>query len=277
MVIAVLSGKGGTGKTLLSVNLSYLAKKSIYIDCDVEEPNGLLYYKLEKQTKESVFVDMPIIDHDKCNGCRICTDFCKFNALAFIKGRVQVYDDLCHSCGGCKLVCPQNAITEVKKSVGEIKSGNYGDTEVLSGEMIIGEESGVPIIKALLNRIVGKDKTVFIDSPPGNGCTVMESISEADYCVLVAEPSIFGLHNLNMVYNLAKVFNKKIGLVINKVSDNLIINEYALKNNIKVLGEIPMNLTMGKLNSEGKIVSKMKEYKPLFNDILDTIYKEVKI
>lgn len=275
MIVAVLSGKGGTGKTLLSVNLSYLAKNSTYIDCDVEEPNGLLYYKLEKENTELVFVDMPVIDHAKCDGCRICTNFCKFNALAIIKGKVKVYDDLCHSCGGCKLVCPQKAITETKKSVGKVISGIYEDTEVISGEMTVGEESGVPIIKALLKKIIDKNKTVFIDSPPGNGCTVMESISEADYCVLVAEPSIFGLHNLNMVYNLAKVFNKKIGLVINKTSDNKIINNFASENNIKIIGEIPMDLVMGKLNSEGNIVSKNIEFKNLFSDILSNIYKEV--
>lgn len=276
MIIAILSGKGGTGKTLLSVNLSYLAENSTYIDCDVEEPNGLLYYKLENESEESVYVDMPVIDHSKCDGCRICTNFCKFNALAFIKGEVKVYEDLCHSCGGCKLVCPQSAISETKKAIGKISSGNYENTKVFSGEMSVGEESGVPIIKALLNKIDNRNEMVFIDSPPGNGCTVMESISEADYCVLVAEPSIFGLHNLNMVYHLARVFDKKIGLVINKATENQIINDYAKKNNINVIGEIPMNFELGKLNSEGKIVSKNPVFKQLFKDILDNIYKEVK-
>lgn len=276
MVIAVLSGKGGTGKTLLSVNLSYLAKKSMYIDCDVEEPNGLLYYQMDKQNKESVYVDIPVIDHSKCDGCRKCTDFCKFNALAYINGRVRLYDDLCHSCGGCSLVCPLGAITETKKEIGSIVSGTYESTSVYSGEMIVGEESGVPIIKALLSKIQDKNQAVFIDSPPGNGCTVMESISEADYCVLVAEPSIFGLHNLNMVYHLAKVFNKKMGLVINKATESKIINDYAEENDIKILGEIPMDLTFGKFNSEGYIVAKKPEYKPLFENILNHIFEEVK-
>lgn len=276
MNIAILSGKGGTGKTLLSVNLSYLAKNSAYVDCDVEEPNGLLYYKLKDIKEESIYTKIPVINHDLCDGCRKCSDFCKFNALAFIKGKIKVYHDLCHSCGGCKIVCPQNAITEVDNSLGVVKSGIYEDTQILSGELKVGEDSGVPIINRLLKEAAKLNRTVFIDSPPGNGCTVMESISDADYCILVAEPSIFGLHNLNMVYNLAIVFNKKIGLVINKATDNPIINDYAKEKNIKIIGEIPMDFELGKLNSEGHIVSKYPKYKELFISILNNIYKEVK-
>lgn len=275
MNIAVLSGKGGTGKTLLSVNLSYIAKNSAYVDCDVEEPNGLLYYKLKTVYEENVYTKMPVVDHDQCIGCRKCADFCKFNALAFIKGKVKVYADLCHSCGGCSIICPVNAISEVEKIIGTIKSGVYEKTNIYSGELVVGEETGVPIIKTLLDKAKNSKKNVFIDSPPGNGCTVMESISDADYCLLVAEPSIFGLHNLNMVYNLVTVFNKKVGLVINKTTDNRIINDYAKEKNIKIVGEIPMDFHLGKLNSEGKIVAKEKAYKPIFEDILNNIYKEV--
>ena len=275
MNIAVLSGKGGTGKTLLSVNLSYLADNSVYVDCDVEEPNGLLYYKIDDLKEEPVFTKIPVINHDLCDGCRICTDFCKFNALAYIKGKVKVYTDLCHSCGGCKLVCPQNAITEVDNSLGLVKSGIYEGTYVFSGELKVGEQTGVPIIDKLLDEASKLNKTVFIDAPPGNGCPVMESISDADYCILVAEPSIFGLHNLNMVYNLAKVFKKKIGLVINKFTGDPIIHDFAKKNSIEIIGEIPMDFELGKLNSEGEIVSKYPKYKELFSNILKNIYKEV--
>lgn len=276
MNIAVLSGKGGTGKTLLSVNLSYVAENSVYVDCDVEEPNGLLYYQIDDLLEEPVYTKVPVINHELCDGCRKCTDFCKFNALAFINGKVKVYEDLCHSCGGCKLVCPQKAITEEPKKLGVVKSGKYDDTLVFSGELKVGEETGVPIIDTLLKKVSNLDKIVFIDSPPGNGCSVMESIKDSDYCVLVAEPSIFGLHNLNMVYNLAKVFNKKIGLVINKATDNPIINNYAKENNIEIIGEIPMNFELGKLNSEGNIVSKNDKYRPVFESILNNILKGVK-
>ncbi|XFA98532.1 4Fe-4S binding protein [Candidatus Izemoplasma sp. B36] len=275
MQIAVLSGKGGTGKTLLSVNLSYLADNATYVDCDVEEPNGLLYYKLKEKQTEDVKIKIPVINHEECIGCEKCTNFCKFNALAYILDKVRVFKDLCHSCGGCKLVCPTGAISEVDKVVGYVHSGSMFDTKIYSGEMIVGVESGVPIIDNLLKKVEDSDRLVFVDSPPGNGCSVMESIKDADYCLLIAEPTIFGLHNLNMVYKLAKVFDKKIGLVINKYTDNNMINNYAKENNIKIVGTIPMDLELGKLNSEGEIVASNSKYKPIFNDILKTIKKEL--
>ncbi len=275
MQVAVLSGKGGTGKTLLSVNLSYLANNSVYVDCDVEEPNGLLYYQLENTNVEELSRKIPSIDHDKCIGCKKCTEFCKFNALAYIMGKVQVFEELCHSCGGCKLVCPVDAIEEKDKSIGRIKSGMYEDTMVYSGELNIGEQSGVTIISGLLKKVKNSTKEVFVDSPPGNGCSVMESIGDADYCLLVAEPSIFGLHNLNMVYNLAKVFEKKIGLVINKATDNDLIRDFAKENDIKIVGEIPMDLELGRLNSNGEIVAKVKKYETIFRSILKNIHKEL--
>ncbi|MCK4551348.1 MAG: ATP-binding protein [Tenericutes bacterium] len=277
MQIAILSGKGGTGKTLLSVNLSYLAENGTYVDCDVEEPNGLLYYQLENKKTEEVSIKIPVVNHDLCNGCEKCTDFCKFNALAFILDKVRVFKDLCHSCGGCKLVCPTNAISEIDKTVGYIHSGKIFDTNIYSGEMIVGLESGIPIIDELLNQVKNSSRNVFIDSPPGNGCSVMESIRDSNYCLLIAEPTIFGLHNLNMVYNLVKVFNKKVGIVINKASENSIIEDYALENNVNIIGRIPMDLELGRINSEGKIVASYDEYKPLFTDILTNIYKELNL
>ncbi|MBN2876850.1 MAG: ATP-binding protein [Bacilli bacterium] len=271
MQIAVLSGKGGTGKTLLSVNLSHVAKNSIYVDCDVEEPNGLLYYKIPEPENEPVLSTYPVIDHKACIGCQKCSNFCKFNALAYILDKVRVFKELCHSCGGCELVCPTNAISEAEKELGWIRRGEFRGTEIYSGEMKIGEESGVPIIKKLLQKIEGEQKDIFIDSPPGNGCSVMESISKADYCVLVAEPSIFGLHNLRMVYELTQKFKKRVGLVINKASEDPIIHQFAEENGIKILSEIPMDITFGEINSVGEFVSDQPKYKPIFESILSKI------
>jgi len=277
MQIAVLSGKGGTGKTLVSVNLARLAKDSIYVDCDVEEPNGLLYFKIPNIEEEIVYTKYPVIDHDKCIGCRKCTNFCQFNAMAFILGKVRVFKELCHSCGGCKIVCPAKAIEEKEKEIGKIKHGYHDSTEVFSGEMVLGEESGVPIIKALLNKVENSNKTIFIDSPPGNGCSVMESIRDADYCILAAEPSIFGLYNLNMVYQLTKNFQKKVGLVINKSTDDNLIREFAAENEVKILGEIPMDLELAKINSEGNFVSQISRLGTIFEDILAQALSEVSL
>ena len=204
MRIAVLSGKGGTGKTLVSVNLATVAKTSIYIDCDVEEPNGHLFFKPEGVQEEEISVQIPKVDEELCNGCRKCVDFCNFNALAYVKNKLLVFDDVCHSCGGCILVCPEKALTEKAKGIGKVQKGVAGEVTVWTGILNIGEATGIPIIKNLLAASGSQtDQLTFIDCPPGSACIVMESMKDADYCVLVAEPTLFGVHNLNMVCGLA--------------------------------------------------------------------------
>lgn len=284
MKIAVLSGKGGTGKTLVSVNLAASAKKSTYIDCDVEEPNGHLFFKPKDIKSEDINIKIPLVDYNLCNGCRKCVEFCKFNALAYIKDKVMVFDDVCHSCGGCMLFCPTNAISEKDKNIGEVQKGISDDVTVVTGMLNTGEASGVPIIKKLLsydtddNVNTTKDELTFIDCPPGSACVVMESIKDADYCVLVAEPTIFGVHNLEMVYELVRLFNKPYGVVLNKCMDGENPAEmFCLDNNINVLGQIPFESELGTLNSNAFIsVRENKKYKDMFSNILQKVTKEVR-
>ncbi len=277
MRIAVLSGKGGTGKTLVSVNLAAAAKAATYIDCDVEEPNGHLFFKPEGIQEEEISVKIPKVDNELCNGCRKCVDFCKFNALAYIKNKLIVFDDVCHSCGGCILVCPERARTEKAKFIGQIKKGVSGEVAVWTGVLNTGEATGVPIIKKLLEESSEVDKQTFVDCPPGSACIVMESIKDADYCILVSEPTLFGVHNLNMVYELVKLFNKPFGVVLNKcLEEENPAEKYCLENNIKILGRIPFDNELGTLNSNAEIaVNKNEEYRELFFSLLDTVTKEV--
>ena len=275
--IAILSGKGGTGKTLLSVNLAAVSGESIYIDCDVEEPNGYLFFKPQELTKEEVNVTIPDFNKSLCDGCKICVDFCKFNALAYISQELLVFDKICHSCGGCFLVCPQKALTEKRKTIGEIQRGTSDNVLVMTGLLNTGEVSGIPIIKRLFEDIPKEREFVFIDCPPGSSCMVMESIKEADYCILVAEPTLFGVHNLNMVYELVTLFNKPYGVILNKCLEEENPSEiFCNEKSIKIFGKIPYDNYLGTLNSNAMISVRMSsKYKDLFSGLLKTIAKEI--
>lgn len=277
MKIAVLSGKGGTGKTLVSVNLAAVAKSAAYYDCDVEEPNGHLFFKPEINSEKLITIMTPLIDTDKCNGCRKCVDFCKFNALAYIRKKAMVFPDVCHSCGGCVLVCPEHAISPSERELGKIQYGNSEGIEVTTGLLKMGEESGVSIIRNMLQDIKEKDhEMTLIDCPPGSACVVMESIIDADFCILVAEPTVFGVHNLNMVYELVKLFNKPHGVILNKCLDGENPAEtFCKEHDIPIIGKIPFDQEMGHLNSNSEIVSRVSEkYHTLFAQILEQV-KEV--
>lgn len=278
MTIAVLSGKGGTGKTLVSVNLAAVAKDSLYLDCDVEEPNGNLFFKAENIQEENIAIKIPTVNQVLCDGCRRCIEFCQFNALAYIKDQVVVFEEVCHSCGGCQIVCPQKAISEKDKVIGTIQRGLSENVKVSTGILNIGVAAGIPIIDKLLedNQKKAKGTTTFIDCPPGSACSVMESIKDADYCVLVAEPTIFGRHNLRMVYELVKLFNKPFGIIINKCQDGEnLIEQFCIENNAKIIERIPYDFELGTLNSNGIIVARDNEkYKRLFENLLETIIKE---
>lgn len=290
MNIAVLSGKGGTGKTLLSVNMAAASKSATYIDCDVEEPNGYLFFKPEEIVEENVSVKIPEVNKELCSGCRKCVDFCKFNALAFIKKAPIVFGDICHSCGGCSLLCPENAITEKDKVIGKIEKGKSQGIDIYTGILNTGEVSGVPIIEKLLeenrksssngevsNNIEGNEKLSIIDCPPGSACIVMESIKDADFCVLVAEPTAFGAHNLEMVYELVNLFGKPFGVVLNKCLDGENPSEeFCKEKGIKILGRVPFEKELGELNSNAKIAARESErYNKLFKNILEIVKGEV--
>jgi len=277
MKIAVLSGKGGTGKTLLSVNLAAAAIKAIYVDCDVEEPNGHLFFKPEIREEEIVTVKIPLIDKDLCDGCRKCVDFCKFNALAYINDNVLIFDDICHSCGACSLICPKKAISEVDKQIGVIKKGISEQVYVNTGILNTGEASAIPIIKKLLNNAQDIPDITLIDCPPGSACSVMESIKSADFCIIVAEPTIFGTDNLKMVYELVQLFNKPFGVVLNKcIEDDNPSEIFCIQNNINIIGKIPYDTILGKLNSDAEIAVRVNQkYRQLFTSLLEIVKKEV--
>jgi MinD superfamily P-loop ATPase len=275
MKIAVLSGKGGTGKTLISVNLAAAAQEAVYIDCDVEEPNGHLFFKPKLNETEKISVRIPVVDETLCNGCRICVDFCKFSALAYINNKLMVFEEVCHSCGGCMLFCPEKALEEEDKSIGEIQRGVSENVRVITGILNPGEASGIPIIKQLLHATPAG--LTFIDCPPGSACIVMESVRDADYCILAAEPTVFGVHNLSMVYELVRLFKKPHGVVLNKcLEGENPAEKFCIEKGIKILGKIPFDNELGTLNSNALIaVRESDKYRDIFSAILQIVTEEV--
>ena len=276
MQIAVLSGKGGTGKTFISVNLACVIENSVYVDCDVEEPNGHLFFKPEITAKQPVSVSVPEWDQSKCTFCRKCVDFCRYNALAMIKEKLYVFNEVCHSCGGCMILCTQKAITEKPREIGVVKAGKSDDVTVLTGCLNTGEVSGVPVIKALLEKLDGISDTI-IDCPPGSACVVMESIKKADYCILVAEPTLFGVHNFQMVYELVKQFKKPYSAVLNKsIENDNPARKFCEANNIAVLTEFQYDEKLAKLNSDGLIaVRECEDYAEKFRQLLSAVKEAV--
>jgi len=278
MKIAILSGKGGTGKTFVAVNLAAVAEKATYIDCDVEEPNGRLFLKPQDVRTETVCTHLPCFDAQKCTACRRCVDFCRFNALAFVADKPVVFADVCHSCGGCALICSADAVTEIEQPIGMIECGMYENVKVITGILDLGKASGVPIIKAALELVASPaDELTVIDCPPGSACTVMESVRVADYCILVVEPTIFGLHNFKMVYQLVSLLGKRCGVIVNKADDGSSPSDnFCQMHKIPVLCRIPYTDKLAFIGAYAQIAcQKDEKTKELFQQILETVYSEV--
>lgn len=277
MKIAVLSGKGGTGKTFVSVNLAVTAKKATYIDCDVEEPNGRLFLKPQNIKTEEVSTLLPQVIAEKCVGCRKCVDACRFNALSFIKKRPIVFPEVCHSCGACSIVCPSGAIYETKRTIGVVESGVYGQVQVITGVLNVGEASGVPVIRSALDTKSDEENITVIDCPPGSACTVMESVQSVDFCILVAEATAFGFHNFKMVYELVSLLEKPCGVVINKADQAYAkLESFCEEKNISVLCYIPYREKLAQIGAKAGIACQEdEETKEQFSLLLETIKQEV--
>ena len=256
MKIAVLSGKGGAGKTFVAANLAAAAGRAVYVDCDVEEPNGRLFWQPENLTQTEVATKLPQFDAEKCIGCRKCVDFCRFHALVFLKNKPMLFDEVCHSCGGCQLVCPAQAVTEQDHPIGHLEIGTKGDVSIVTGVLNPGEATGVPVIHAALRAADRLGDTVVIDCPPGSACPVMESVTQADQCVLVAEPTAFGFDNVRMVYELATLLGKSCGVVINKMEQPYQpLEDFCKEKKIPVLARIPYDAQVAASIADGQILS----------------------
>lgn len=249
MKIAVLSGKGGTGKTTVAASLATVIPGSQYIDCDVEEPNGFLFLKPEIKESDNITVLVPEIDPNLCSLCGACARICQFNAIAVTKNRVLVFPELCHHCGACALVCQSYAISEIERTIGVIEGDEAN--RFFQGRLAIGEPVGVPIITALKKRI-NPNRTAILDCSPGASCAVVRTIEGCDFALLVTEPTPFGLHDLKIVVGLVKKMEIRAGVVLNKAGSNdRIILDYCEQEGLPVLLEIPYSRMIAENYAKG--------------------------
>lgn len=282
MIISVASGKGGTGKTTVAVNLALSIKNVQFLDCDVEEPNAHIFLNPDIKRKVSAFIPIPEVDESKCNACGRCREVCAYHAIAVIspndgdKGKVLIFPHLCHGCGACRVLCPQKAIKEINKEIGVIEIGMSGDMQFIHGRLNVGEIMSPPLIRQA-KKYIDPTRTVIIDSPPGTSCPVIAAVRESDFCILVTEPTPFGLNDLILAVEVLKKLKIPLGVVVNRsdIGDDKVDN-YCQDNNIPILLRIPFDREIALLYSRGiPMVREKKECKEKFRGMFDKIRKEL--
>ncbi len=278
MIISVASGKGGTGKTSVAVNFALAMGNVQLLDCDVEEPNAHLLLHPEMYRKEPVYARIPRIERTLCNTCGECTKLCQYNAIFVAAEKILVFPELCHSCGGCALVCPKKAITWENHKIGTLNFGATDGIDLVYGELEVSKPLAVPLIKAVKKQI-NNAKTVIVDSPPGTSCPFVETVRGSDFCLLVTEPTPFGLHDLKIAVEVLRKVAVPFGVVVNRagIGDRKIY-DYCKAENIRVMLEIPYQRKIAELYSKGvPFSSEMPEweenFKALYNEIAGLVGK----
>jgi len=275
-IISVASGKGGTGKTSVAVNMALSMGNVQLLDCDVEEPNAHLLLHPEINRVEPVYIPVPVVDEELCDRCGKCAEACQYNAIFVSSEKILIFPELCHSCGGCALVCPKKAIGEEKYRIGTLNLGSAGDLKLVYGELEIGEPMATPVIKEV-KRQTEEGRDVIIDSPPGTSCPVIEAVRGSDYCILVTEPTPFGLYDLKIMVQVLESMEMPFGVIINRadIGDKKVY-EYCGEKDITILLEIPFQRRIAELYSKGTPFSlEMPEWKKEFEALFNKIRKGV--
>jgi MinD superfamily P-loop ATPase len=273
MNIAMASGKGGTGKTTVAVNFAWLlasaGQRVQYLDCDVEEPNGHIFLKPSITESAPSKVMVPVVDQEKCTSCGECGLKCQFHAIVNLPGDTLIFPGLCHSCGLCSAVCPTGAITEGDREIGIIEKGKgTKDMDFIHGILNVGEAMAVPLIKKVKNG--QKDSYVhIIDAPPGTSCPVVATLNGSDAVIMVTEPTPFGLHDLKIAIDVARLLNIPTGVVINRDQGSYPpLSDYLEAAGVPVLAVIPEDADIARHYSQGSIIL---ESLPHYIDVYETL------
>jgi MinD superfamily P-loop ATPase len=280
--IAIASGKGGTGKTTIATNLAKAATKEgaavQYVDCDVEEPNGHIFLKPQIENKRDVTVSVPQVDKDKCSGCGKCGEVCQYGAIVHLGGKnVLTFENLCHSCGGCWLLCPEEAIRQKHIKIGQVEFGKSGKVGFGHGILSVGSVRSVSLIRHL-KQVVDSQGLVIFDVPPGTSCPVVESLKGVDFVLLVTEPTPFGLHDLKCAVELVRKMGLRFGAVINRdgCGDDK-VEQYCANERVEILMRIKDDRRIAEAYSAGEmIVEVLPEYTEAFADLRESILKRLR-
>jgi MinD superfamily P-loop ATPase len=259
--IAVASGKGGTGKTTVAValalGLSKHGRSLQFVDCDVEEPDADLLLKPVPGEDEPVEVAVPQVEEAVCTGCGKCKEICRYNAVAVVKGKALIFENLCHACGGCLLVCPEGAVTEKKHRIGTVTAGKRDSIHFIKGALDVGEPMATPLVRAAKAR-ADRERPAVLDAPPGTACPVIATVKGCDYCLLVTEPTPFGLYDLELMLRLVEELGLPAGIIINKDDDwSVHIERLAARYEFPVLMRIPFSREIAENYSRGVPLSEM--------------------
>jgi MinD superfamily P-loop ATPase len=268
--IAVASGKGGTGKTTVALGLAMVAERATLVDCDVEEPDAHLFLGGRGGPVEEVTIPVARVDEEGCTLCGECGRACVFGAIAVLKDQVMVVDDMCHGCGVCGLVCPEDAIHEERRRIGEVYLRESGGLRLYTGVLDIGQPLATPLIKRL-KEVVPGDGLQILDSPPGTACPVVATINGADHCLLVTEPTPFGLHDLTMAVDMARELGVPFSVVVNRDREGFEqMDRYLEGEGIPVLLRIPDSMEIAQQYSRGRhFVGTMPLWRERFASLLE--------